>query len=59
MDYHDSARDTHEKDDKVDRDDKAPAPNTMLQMMNQIRSMIEMTVEKAKEEKNTPSQKCK
>ena len=59
MDYNDTGRDTHEKDDKVDRDDKAPAPNNMLQMMNQIRSMIEMTVEKAKEDKNISSQKCK
>ena len=35
-------------------------PGTMFQMMNQIQSLIKMTVEKAKqEEKNNSSQKCK
>ena len=34
-------------------------PGTMFQMMNQIQSLIKMTVEKAKqEEKNNPNQKC-
>ena len=34
-------------------------PGTMFQMMNQIQSLIKMTVEKAKqEEKNNSNQKC-
>ena len=39
--------------------EKAGAPGNMFQMMNQIQSLIKMTVEKAKqEEKNSSSQKC-
>ena len=43
-----------------DKEAGAPgAPGTMFQMMNQIQSLIKMTVEKAKqEEKNNSSQKC-
>ena len=45
-----------EEDMDMDKEDKAP--NNMFQMMNQIQSLIKMTVEKAKqEEKNSPSQK--
>ena len=41
------------------RGEKAGAPGNMFQMMNQIQSLIKMTVEKAKqEEKNSSSQKC-
>ena len=43
-----------------DKEAGAPGtPGTMFQMMNQIQSLIKMTVEKAKqEEKNNSSQKC-
>ena len=37
----------------------AGTPGNMFQMMNQIQSLIKMTVEKAKqEEKNNSNQKC-
>ena len=51
MDYNDNGRDATDKE--------SAAPNTMFQMMNQIQSLIKMTVEKANQEKkNTSSQKC-
>ena len=47
-------------DMETERDgEKTGAPGNMFQMMNQIQSLIKMTVEKAKqEEKNSSSQKC-
>lgn len=58
MEYTEGGRDNHEKEDK----ETGAAPNSMqyVQMMNQIKSLIEMTVEKAKnEEKTTTNQKSK
>ena len=56
MEYAESGRDNHVKDEK----ESGAAPTNMLQMMNQIQSLIKMTVEKAKqEEKTNTNQKSK
>ena len=57
MDYNDS-KDNSIIKEKAEEDTK---PGSMFQMMNQIQSLIKMTVEKAKqeEEKNTIHQKSK
>ena len=58
MEYTDNtARDNHDKDDK-ETGDRA-APSNMFQMMNQIQSLIKLTVEKAKQEEKISNQKSK
>ena len=56
MDYNDS------KDNSIikEKTEDGTKPSSVFQMMNQIQSLIKMTVEKAKqEEKHTTHQKCK
>ena len=58
MDYSEAAKNGNEKDQSKSEDVSGGA--NMFQMMNQIQSIIKMTVEKAKqEEKNNSHQKCK
>merc|ERR550525_546445 len=57
MDYSEAAKNGNDKDGSKNEDVSGQA--NMFQMMNQIQSLIKMTVEKAKqEEKNSSSQKC-
>ena len=47
------------EDMDISKQEEAGAPGPMFQMMNQIQSLIKMSVEKMKhEEKNNSSQKC-
>merc|ERR550517_24529 len=57
MDYSEAAKNGNEKDQSKSEDVSGGA--NMVQMMNQIQSIIKMTVEKAKqEEKSNSHQKC-
>ena len=58
MDYSEAAKNGNEKEGLKNEEGSGQA--NMFQMMNQIQSIIKMTVEKAKqEEKNNSHQKCK